>query len=472
MKPFRTQIPSRISRNGAFHKHSNGRQYSKKNINDNTTISSNVSLNNALISHNQGLYMTHKYSPGSIFFLPNGAKIFNKLVNFIKIQETQKLGFKEVMTPLIYKKELFEISNHWKYYNEDMFKIERHSHGEDSETYGLKPMNCPGHCLIYKQFPKKFSDLPVKFSDFSSLHRNEATGALSGLTRVRRFHQDDGHVFCGFEHLKTEILDNLKLVQLVYDLFGLGDFKVLLSTRPKGDESVGNAKDWDKAEGILKEILTEYGKPWQVNEGDGAFYGPKIDIILKDKYGKYHQSATIQLDFQLPKSFELSFQNPTGHDETPIIIHRAIFGSVERFMAILLDHYNGKWPFWLNSHQIKVIPVSPEKHLKYSQYIEHYFKTNGASDSKFELFQQPDKFSTLSPLTTYEFNIEIDSRAEPMGKRIKDAYKRSFNYLITVGDKEVAEHKLSIKNLHTNQTELLTKEQALAKFIALEKTYQ
>lgn len=498
----------------------NKKQNKKKNVNDKTTILQNAALNNFSIATKQQLYMLHKYSPGSVFFLPNGAKLFNKLIEFIKLQETKKLGFNEVITPLIYKKDLFEVSNHWKYYNEDMFKIYRqkdatevveeqqaaaeaateidassaHQHDHHHETenshesessseeiYGLKPMNCPGHCLIYKQFPKSYNELPVKYSDFSSLHRNEASGALSGLTRVRRFHQDDGHIFCSFDHLEKEILQNLQLIELVYKQFGLNDFKILLSTRPKNNKFIGEAEEWEKAEGTLVGILDKLGKKWELNEGDGAFYGPKIDIILQDRFAKFHQTATIQLDFQLPKRFGLEFTKPDGTKEVPIIIHRAIFGSVERFLAILIDHFGGKWPFWLNSNQAKIIPVSPEKHLWYAEYVKEYLLNNGKGVelTKFKNAKQhgeaekdSDKFNELSPLTMHEFNIHIDDRAEPIGKRIKDAYKKSYNYLITIGDEEVANETVALKNLYTNEIEKLPVEKVLEKFIDLEKNYE
>ncbi|GMM38750.1 threonine--tRNA ligase [Saccharomycopsis crataegensis] len=496
----------------------------KKNVDDKTTISANASLSNKSISTKQQLYTLSPYSPGSIFFLPNGAKLFNKLINFIRIQEVKKLGFDEVMTPLMYKKELFEISNHWKYYNEDMFKIYRNAHEdggcnehehehehqhhqkEENEVYALKPMNCPGHCLIYKQFPKTHNDLPVRYSDFSSLHRNEASGALSGLTRVRRFHQDDGHIFCSFQHLESEILANLKLVELIYEKFGLGDFKILLSTRPKNNKFIGKEEDWEKAEGILIDILEKVNKKWELNEGDGAFYGPKIDIILKDKFGKFHQTATIQLDFQLPNNFGLKYFNEKGEPETPIIVHRAIFGSVERFLAILIDNYEGKWPFWLNSNQIKVVPVSPEKHSWYCKYIEDYLSNNGKPDHTLQEYKAMaatdevnvdnyykesnsslGKFKKLSPLTSYDFNIEVDDRAESLGKRIKDAYSKSFNYLVTIGDAECesalkglesgeeSDLVISLKGLHgkdKNKVEKLGLKHALEKFIELEKNYE
>lgn len=459
-----------------------------------------------LISNKQQLYTLSPYLPGSVFFLPNGTKLFNKLIQFIRAQETKKLGFREVVTPLMYKKELFDISNHWQYYNEDMFKIHRKSHteGEQDETYALKPMNCPGHCLLYKQMPKNINDLPVRYSDFSSLHRNEASGALSGLTRVRRFHQDDGHIFCTFKHLETEILANLKLVEMVYAKFGLPDFKILLSTRPKDNQFIGKEEDWERAESTLTELLNKIGKKWELNEGDGAFYGPKIDVILEDKFGKFHQVATIQLDFQLPNNFELKFQNEQGQQETPIIIHRAIFGSVERFLAMLMDHFEGKWPFWLNANQVKIVPVSPEKHQWVCDYIESYIVNNGAPDYSFEEYQNRQqsvmtadsfknheasgKFKELAPITAYDFNVEVDSRAEPLGKRIKDAYSRSFNYLMTVGDQECESALATVKNGKNpdemtvtlkalygedkNKVEKVSLKEALEKFILLERNYK
>ena len=310
--------------------------------------------------------------------------MFHKLTAFLKAQYAQ-FGFQEVISPTIYKKSLWEKSGHWENYAADMFSVTgRGFTGEgegkqigENEEFGLKPMNCPGHCLLFASKARSFRDLPIRFSDFSPLHRNEISGALSGLTRVRRFHQDDGHIFCRPSQVAEEISRTLNFVRLAYETFNLGPYRLALSTRPE-DHYIGALEEWDSAENALRGALEKSGQEWSLNPGDGAFYGPKIDIILKDSDGKEHQTATIQLDFQLPKRFELEYIAPAPELEAkgqttddpkllavsgpvrPVMVHRAVLGSVERFMALLIEHYNGRWPFWLNPKQVSVITVSDD----------------------------------------------------------------------------------------------------------------
>ena len=261
-------------------------------------------LDHRTLAATHNLFVTSPYSPGSPLILPNGAYVFQKLQAFLRAQYPQ-FGFQEVITPIIYKKSLWEKSGHWQNYAEDMFSVEgRDKKGEEEEEMGLKPMNCPGHCLLYSTDIKSYRDLPVRLADFSALHRNEISGSLTGLTRVRRFHQDDAHIFCRPDQILSEIEQTLKFVSMVYETFGLGPYKLLLSTRPK-DSFIGSIEEWDRAEAQLTTALNNIGGEWAVNEGDGAFYGPKIDIVLKDSNGKEHQTATIQLDFQLPQRFDL-----------------------------------------------------------------------------------------------------------------------------------------------------------------------
>nr|XP_025748882.1 probable threonine--tRNA ligase 2, cytoplasmic isoform X2 [Callorhinus ursinus] len=303
------------------------------------------------IGKEQELFFFHDLSPGSCFFLPRGAFIYNTLMDFIR-EEYHQHNFTEVLSPNMYNSRLWETSGHWQHYSENMFTFDI-----EKDTFALKPMNCPGHCLMFAHRPRSWREMPIRFADFGVLHRNELSGTLSGLTRVRRFQQDDAHIFCTVEQIEEEINGCLQFLQSVYSTFGFS-FQLNLSTRP--ENFLGEVELWDEAEKQLQNSLVEFGKPWKMNPGDGAFYGPKIDIKIKDAIGRYHQCATIQLDFQLPIRFNLTYVSKDGDDKrNPVIIHRAILGSVERMIAILSENYGGKWPFWLSPRQVMVIPVGP-----------------------------------------------------------------------------------------------------------------
>lgn len=411
----------------------------------------------------QQLYMLDSSSAGSVFFLPHGTRIFNKLLKFMKLQQ-EKQGFTEVITPLMYKKQLWEISGHWSKYSEDMFRVEgndksKFDEDEKDDIYGLKPMNCPGHCIVFKRFNRSYKELPIRFSDWSSLHRNEASGALTGLTRVRRFHQDDGHIFCTNDQIGDEISKTIKLIKICYNIFGLNKFRMMLSTRP--DNYIGNLEDWNIAENELSNVLNkELGNnKWSLREGDGAFYGPKIDILLTDKFGKEHQSATIQLDFQLPQRFKLEYQNDKDGYDIPIMIHRAIFGSVERFMALLIDHYQGKWPFWLSPRQAIVIPIN-DNHKLYANKIVK------------QLSNESEDFENATKLNENKYFIDLDDRNETVGFRTKDAINKGYNYIILIGDKEIENGELAIRSRNDRKIEKLTVEQISEKFNKLENNYE
>ncbi|KAI3322960.1 hypothetical protein HD806DRAFT_523179 [Xylariaceae sp. AK1471] len=387
-------------------------------------------------------------SPGSPIFLPNGARIFNRLVHFLR-QQYARYGFDEVITPTIYKKALWKKSGHLENYSDDMFTVTSTSPsrsdvaeaGEEDE-YGLKPMNCPGHCLIFASERRSYRDLPIRYADFSPLHRNEISGALSGLTRVRRFHQDDGHIFCRPSQIEEEIRKTLDFVRVVYSTFKLGPYRLALSTRP-ADHYIGTAEEWETAEGALKRALSASGKDWTIDEGNGAFYGPKIDIVLRDSDGKEHQTATIQLDFQLPKRFELGYTAPAPESErhgntttdpdelrkvglvTPVLIHRAVLGSVERLMALLIEHYNGKWPFWLNPRQVRIITVNN------SQPVIDLAK--GAQDILMGRQGSPEK--PVSQAT--DFVVDIDDRQVSMGVKVREAKSMGYSIIATVGTKQL-----------------------------------
>ncbi|KAF4631431.1 hypothetical protein G7Y89_g6698 [Cudoniella acicularis] len=415
----------------------------------------------------QELFTSSIYSPGSTIFLPNGTKIFNALTDFLRLQYDH-FGFQEVITPTIYKKSLWEKSGHWENYAEDMYSVTgRGAEGEkegrqigEDEEYGLKPMNCPGHCLIFASKLRSYRDLPIRYADFSPLHRNEISGALSGLTRVRRFHQDDGHIFCRPSQIREEISKTLEFVRLAYEVLCLGPYRLALSTRPK-DHFIGTIEEWDNAEQALKDSLDSSGLAWTVNEGDGAFYGPKIDIILKDSDGKEHQTATIQLDFQLPKRFGLEYQAPAPELErkglttddpellgtqgpvTPVLIHRAVLGSVERIMALLIERFNGKWPFWLNPRQVLIVTINDsESVVQHAQgvieSIQSYVRPGGALDVG-------GIASASSGLARgHRLSVDIDTSARPLKKKLGMAKAKGYGVIIVVGEKNVASNFLNV----------------------------
>lgn len=421
-----------------------------------TELSTNVSHT---ISHKQQLYTTDPITPGSIFFLPHGTRIFNKLVQFMKNQQT-RYGFQEVITPLIYKSKLWEQLGHWENYKDDMFKVVGNDTTKDDtmHEYGLKPMNCPGHCIIFDKLERSYNELPVRFSDFSSLHRNESSGALSGLTRVRRFHQDDGHIFCEMDQIEAEIDNTLKLIRDTYKVFGITNIEYYLSTRP--EKYIGEISTWNDAEAQLASVLNKQGK-WQERPEDGAFYGPKIDVLLTDAFGKKHQVGTIQLDFQLPQRFNLKYIGKDGtHDHQPILIHRAVFGSLERFFAILLDHYQGKWPFWLNPRQAVILPVNDSHH-------------GAAADIQKQLAGDiVAEGVELAPMTGHNFYVDVDNRSDTIGTRIKDAVQKGYSYIILVGDKDIANGTVAIRTRDNRKVENKTVEEVYQLFQHLEKNYQ
>lgn len=413
----------------------------------------------------QELFTTSIYSPGSPIFLPNGARIFNRLVAFLRKQYVA-YGFQEVITPTIYKKSLWAKSGHLENYAEDMFTVTSTSPSradppsetetttaggeKEQDEYGLKPMNCPGHCLIFASKHHSYRDLPVRYADFSPLHRNEISGALSGLTRVRRFHQDDGHIFCRPSQVEDEIRRTLDFVRVAYDVLRLGPYRLALSTRP-AEHYIGTIEDWDGAEGALKRALDACGQSWTLNEGDGAFYGPKIDIILRDSDGKEHQTATIQLDFQLPKRFELEYQAPApeleqrGETTTdpdllavsgpvrPVLIHRAVLGSVERLMALLIEHYDGKWPFWLNPRQAMILTVNDSAPvLEWAQKTRHTLLGTTAAGG------------ADGPIQPSDIVVDVDDSPRSLPLKVREAKTKGYGIIIVVGPKNVSKGSVTV----------------------------
>lgn len=364
------------------------------------------------IGKEQELFFFHEMSPGSCFFLPHGTRIYNTLMEFLR-EEYWTRGYEEVMTPNMYNAKLWETSGHWQNYKDNMFTFD-----VEKEKFGLKPMNCPGHCLLFAHRERSYRELPWKVADFGVLHRNEFSGALSGLTRVRRFQQDDTHIFCTEEQVKGEIHGLFDFLQTVYGLLGF-TFKLKLSTRPE-EKYVGDIATWDKAEAQLQEALEEFtaagGSKWELNPGDGAFYGPKIDITISDALRREHQCATIQLDFQLPQRFKLEYntgeqvapkEGAEGAEESqykrPVMIHRAIYGSLERFIAILTEHFAGKWPFWISPRQIMIVPVMVSAN-DYCLEVQQLFRKKN-------------------------MHVDVDVSGNTMNKKIRAAQLHQYNYI-------------------------------------------
>ena len=435
------------------------------------------------------LFTTHDSSPGSPFFQPNGALIFQRLQAFLRAQYSS-FGFREVVTPTIYKASLWKLSGHWDNYKDDMFSVSsrrsreqpavregadvtlsasptptselnaaNHDDGHDhddieSGDYGLKPMNCPGHCLLFKSRKLSYRELPVRYADFSPLHRNEVSGSLSGLTRVRRFHQDDGHIFCRPSQVGEEIKNQLKFIDMVYETFGIPIYKLVLSTRPAEGNFIGTSQEWDRAEKQLEEALKASGQEWQHNHGDGAFYGPKIDIIVEDTDGKRHQTATIQLDFQLPQRFGLEYESPAPEQErlgltttdpkllkqkgmvAPIMIHRAILGSLERFMALLIEHYKGRWPFWLSPRQVIVLAIGNKPQvLERAVSLQTFLRAPSTKEGQLKLRQ---------PLDAPQYVVDVDLRDESLAKKVRDANMKKYNIICVIGERNVREGHIDV----------------------------
>ncbi len=362
------------------------------------------------------LFFFHEYSPGSPIFLPKGALVYNELLNFLR-QEYKKRDYQEVITPLLYEKSLWETSGHWQHYKENMFNLEI-----EKRTFSLKPMNCPSHCLVYKNKLWSYKELPIRIADFAPLHRNELSGTLSGLTRVRKMSQDDSHIFVTEEQLESEISNLIDFEKVIYEKTFKFDFVMTLGTRP--DNFMGDKKLWDKAEKILEGILKKNKISYKIAAKDGAFYGPKIDLKVKDALNREWQLGTIQLDFQLPLRFELTYEGKDGKKHTPIIIHRAILGSLERFMALLIEHYSGKLPVWLSPVQVILMTIA-DRHINYTKKLEEELKNNG-------------------------IRVETDNRAESIGRKVRDNQIMKIPYLITIGDKEIETNNLAIRTRDNN----------------------
>jgi threonyl-tRNA synthetase len=359
-----------------------------------------------------GLFTFHPWAPGATFWLAKGATLYNTLANYMR-EVLFPAGYVELKTPLIYNKALWETSGHWQHYRENMFLVE----GRDGEEMGVKAMNCPGHMLVFGSQVRSYKDLPLRFHEQTPLHRNEASGVLTGLTRVRQFAQDDAHCFVTEEQIASEVEALLRLVQRVYGDFGL-EYEAKLSTRPT--EFLGEIATWDRAEASLKEALRAAGQEHTVNQGDGAFYGPKIDFDITDAIGRKWQCATIQLDYQMPQRFGLKYVGADNAEHMPIVIHRAIFGSFERFIALLIEHYAGAFPLWLAPVQVTVLPIA-DRHADYARSI-------------------------LAVLDAAGLRAELDERQEKIGFKIREAQLQKIPYMLVAGDREAAEQTVAVRS--------------------------
>lgn len=384
--------------------------------------------NHRKIGADLDLFFFSSTSPGSCFFLPNGAFIYNSLISLMK-EHYRRKGFKEVITPNVFSNELWKTSGHWEKYKDDMFCFEA-----DNTEMALKPMNCPGHCLLFKHLSCSYRELPLRLADFGVLHRNEISGSLTGLTRVRRFQQDDAHIFVSASGVAEEIKSALDFLKEIYQLLGF-TYTVSLSTRP--DNYIGDIQVWNRAEEQLREALDASNLEWALNEGDGAFYGPKIDISISDALKRKHQCGTIQLDFQMPERFNLSFRNADGQMERPVMVHRAILGSVERMISVLIEHFKGKLPPWLNPHQVAIIPVT-QKEFSYAQEISSLF-------SGLEVTVNLSESSTLS-------------------KKVLNAQKMKYSFILVVGPRDAQKKTVSIRGLPA-EVSVISAEKAAAGII-------
>ena len=380
------------------------------------------------IGREMDIFMMRDEAPGFPFFLPNGMILKNTVLDYWR-EIHKKAGYVEISTPMIMNKQLWQTSGHWDHYKDNMY-----STVIDEEEYCVKPMNCPGGVLVYASKPHSYRDLPIRAGEIGLVHRHEMKGALHGLFRVRCFNQDDAHLFVRPDQLTEEIVGVVKLIDSVYQQFGF-TYHVELSTRP--EDSMGSDEDWAAAEAGLKTALEELGMEYEVNEGDGAFYGPKIDFHLNDSLGRTWQCGTVQLDFQMPQNFDLEYTDADGSKKRPVMLHRVCYGSVERFIGILIEHYAGKFPVWLAPMQVKVLPVS-EKSRDYAHKVADAIEASG-------------------------IRVVVDNRDEKIGYKIREA--RSIDrvpYMVIVGEKEAEEGTISVRD-RTNETHPSTIEDFCAK---------
>ena len=383
------------------------------------------------------LFMISEYGPGFPFFLPKGMIIRNELENFWYKEHTKE-GYDFVKTPIMLNKELWEVSGHWYNYRENMYTSEI-----DEKTFAIKPMNCPGGMLVYKNSLHSYKDLPLRIGELGQVHRHEASGALNGLFRVRTFTQDDAHIFMREDQIESEIVRLINFIDRMYKIFGL-TYDIELSTRPE-EKYIGSIEIWNKSEAILEKACHEAGHDCKINPGDGAFYGPKLDFHIKDSLGRVWQCGTIQLDMNLPERFDLTYIDADGSKKRPIMLHRVIYGSIERFIGILIEHYAGAFPAWLSPVQVNVIPVNNEYHLEYANNL-------------------------MNRLKELDIRCEMDDREEKLGYKIRESQTKKIPYTLVIGDNEKNEDKITYRKYGHKDTETVSTEEFIKMILEEIKT--
>ena len=374
------------------------------------------------------LFMISEYGPGFPFFLPKGMIIRNELENFWYREHTKE-GYEFIKTPIMLNKELWELSGHWYNYRENMYTSEI-----DDKTFAIKPMNCPGGMLVYKNSLHSYKDLPLRIGELGQVHRHEASGALNGLFRVRTFTQDDAHIFMREDQIEEEVIRLINFIDRMYAIFGLS-YDIELSTRPE-EKYIGDIEIWNKSEKALEEACHKAGHDCKINPGDGAFYGPKLDFHIRDSLGRVWQCGTIQLDMNLPERFDLTYVDKDGSKKRPVMLHRVIYGSIERFIGILIEHYAGAFPLWLSPVQINVIPVNNEYHLEYAEKI-------------------------LNILKETNYRVELDSRDEKMGYKIRESQTKKIPYTLVLGNNERDNNTVTYRKFGQEKTTTITLEEFL-----------
>ena len=382
-----------------------------------------IKRNHVKLGRELELFSIHNEGPGFPFFLPKGMVIWHELMRYWR-EEHDREGYLEVKTPLILKRQLWEQSGHWDHYEENMYftKI-------DEEDYAIKPMNCPGGILIYQEKLHSYRELPLKIAEVGLVHRHELSGVLNGLFRARSFHQDDAHIYCTEKQIEEEVIKIARLTDRIYKTFGL-DYHMELSTRP--EKSIGEDKMWETAESALERALKELGGDYKLNPGDGAFYGPKIDFHIKDALGRTWQCGTIQLDFTMPERFKLAYTGKDGKEHRPVMLHRVIYGALERFLGVLIEHYAGVFPVWLSPVQVKIISVGSD-HIKTCGRLAGELKEEG-------------------------IRVEVDDDNETVGNKIRKAVAQKIPYTLVIGDKELNSDKLAVRDRGSKEVRQIAKD--------------
>lgn len=382
-----------------------------------------------------GLFHFEKFSPGAPFFMPKGAFVYNQLVEYIR-KLYRIYGYDEVITPQVLDSDLWHTSGHYEHYKENMFFSRI-----DEQEYAVKPMNCPCHMLMFAHYKYSYRDLPLRYADFGRLHRYEKAGALAGLTRVRTFCQDDAHIFLALDQIQEEIAKTMKMILTAYEMFDFKKVRINLSTRP--EKKSGSDEEWDIAESALEDALKESGVEFHIKEGDGAFYGPKIDIDVADALNRYHQLGTIQLDFQLPQRFDLKFTTSEGTEERPVVVHRALLGSLERFFGVYLEHVAGAFPFWLAPEQIVIVPVNMDIHGEHAKKLSKSLFDKG-------------------------YRVKVDDRNESMGYKTRQIQKAKIPFMLVIGDREMENNTVSVRKYGEKKSFTWSEEEMLEKFAVLD----